>query len=101
MGEWFILVAHLFVTIVKIVTPGSARSVVAESLILKHQLLILNRSRNRAPKLVVLDRVLLGLCPLLVSPRRLLKVAVAIRPATLLRFSPRADPTQVSTAVLG
>jgi putative transposase len=30
--------------------------------------------------------VLLGLCPLLVSPRRLLKVAVAIRPATLLRF---------------
>ena len=86
MGEWFILVAHLFVTIVKIITPGSARSVVAESLILKHQLLILNRSRKRAPKLVVLDRVLLGLCALLVSPRRLLKVAVAIRPATLLRF---------------
>ena len=49
MGEWFILVAHLFVTIVKAVTPGSARSVVAESLILKHQLLILNRSRKRAP----------------------------------------------------
>ena len=76
----------LVVTIIKVAAPAGARSVVAESLILKHQLLILNRSRKRAPKLVVLDRLLLGLCALLVSPRRLLKVAVAIRPATLLRF---------------
>jgi hypothetical protein len=37
MREWLILVAHLIVTIVKIATPGGARSVVAESLILKHQ----------------------------------------------------------------
>ena len=48
MWEWLILAAHLFVTIVKIATPGSA----------------LNRSRKRAPKRVVLDRVLLGLCAL-------------------------------------
>jgi putative transposase len=86
MWEWLILVAHLFVTVIKIATPSSARSVVAESLILKHQLLILNRSRKRAPKLLAVDRVLLGLSALLVSPRRLVKVAVAIRPATLLRF---------------
>jgi putative transposase len=86
MRQWLILVAHLVVTIIKVAAPAGARSVVAESLILKHQLLILNRSRKRAPKLVVPDRVLLGLTALLVSPRRLLKVAVAIRPATLLRF---------------
>jgi hypothetical protein len=82
MQQWLILVAHLVVTIIKVVAPAGARSVVAESLILKHQLLILNRSRKRAPKLVVLDRVLLSLSALLVSPRRLQKVAVAIRPAT-------------------
>jgi putative transposase len=86
MRQWLILVAHLFVTIIKVVTPAGARSVVAESLILKRQLLILNRSRKRAPKLFVLDRVLLSLNALLVSPGRLLKVAVAIRPATQLRF---------------
>jgi hypothetical protein len=86
MWEWLILVAHLIVTIVKVATPGGARSVVAESLILKHQLLILTRSRKRVPKLLVADRVLLGLGALLVSPRRLLKVTVAIKPATLLRF---------------
>lgn len=33
-----------------------------------------------------MDRVLLGLGALLVSPRRLLKVTIAIRPTTLLRF---------------
>ena len=51
MREWLILVSHLVVTIIKIAAPGGARSVVAESLILKHQLLILNRSRKRAPRL--------------------------------------------------
>src|ERR1700720_4437695 len=61
MREWLILVAHLVVTIIKIAAPGGARSVVAESLILKHQLLILNRSRKRAPRLGAVDRVLLGL----------------------------------------
>ena len=44
-----ILVAHLLVTIVKVTAPGGARGVVAESLLLKHQLLILKRSRKRAP----------------------------------------------------
>jgi putative transposase len=86
MREWLILVAHLIVTIIKVAAPGGARSVVAESLILKHQLLILNRSRKRAPKLGVIDRVLLGLGTLLISPRCLMKVAVVIRPTTLLRF---------------
>jgi putative transposase len=86
MREWLILVAHLIVTIIKVAAPGGTRSVVAESLILKHQLLILNRSRKRAPTLGVIDRVLLGLGTLLLSPRRLMKVAVVIRPTTLLRF---------------
>ncbi|MEJ1962688.1 MAG: hypothetical protein WDO56_14540 [Gammaproteobacteria bacterium] len=46
----------------------------------------LNRSRKRAPKLRALDRVLLGLGAMLVSPQRMLKVAVAIKPTTPLRF---------------
>ena len=61
MRDWFVLMAHLIVTTIRTVTPGGARAVIAESLLLKHQLLILNRSRKRAPKLRALDRVLLGL----------------------------------------
>jgi len=86
MRDWLVLMAHLIVTTIRIVTPGGVRAVIAESLLLKHQLLILNRSRKKAPKLRALDRILLGLGAMLVSPQRMLKVAVAVRPATLLRF---------------
>jgi putative transposase len=66
--------------------PGGGRAVVAESLILKHQLVVLNRGRERAPNLRPMDRVLAGLCTLFVRPRRLLRVAVVLRPSTLLVF---------------
>jgi hypothetical protein len=44
-----ILVLHLLTTVARLVGPGGARSVVAESVLVKHQLLILNRSRKRSP----------------------------------------------------
>jgi len=86
MRDWFVLIAHLIVTTIRTVTLGGARAVIAESLLLKHQLLILNRSRGKAPRLRTLDRILLGLGAMLVAPQRMLKIAVAVRPATLLRF---------------
>jgi putative transposase len=86
MRDGLVLMAHLIITIIKVMAPGGARAVVAESLLLKHQLLVLNRSRRKAPPLRALDRILLGLGAILVSHQRLLKVAVAIRPSTLLRF---------------
>ena len=61
MRDWFVLIAHLIVTTIRTVTPGGARAVVAESLLLKHQLLILTRSREKAPRLRTLDRILLAL----------------------------------------
>jgi len=84
MRDWFVLIAHLIVTTIRTVTPGGARAVIVESLLLKQQQLILNRSRKKAPRLRPVDRILLGLGALLVAPQRMLKVAV--RPATLLRF---------------
>jgi putative transposase len=49
MRELLILAIHLLVTFVKLLRPGGLRAVVAESLLLKHQILISNRSRRRAP----------------------------------------------------
>jgi transposase InsO family protein len=66
--------------------PGGARTVVAESLLLKHQLVILNRGRERATNLHPMDRVMAGLCTLFIRPSRLLRVAVVLRPSTLLAF---------------
>jgi len=51
MRGLFILVIHLLATLAKLIRPGGVRSVVAESLLLKHQLLILKRARKIAPKI--------------------------------------------------
>jgi hypothetical protein len=83
MRDLFILAIHLLVTLVKLLRPGGVRAVAAESLLLKHQLLIGNRSRHRAPNLTTLDRVVLGLTTLFVSPRRIPKLGALVKPTTL------------------
>jgi len=80
------LVAHLLKTLARLARPGGVRAVAAESLALKHQLLIMNRSRRRSPNLTSWDRVILGFCTLLVSPRRLEQLAVILKTSTLLRL---------------
>src|SRR6201988_1872651 len=86
MRDLLLLAIHLLVTLTKFLRPGGARQVVAESLLLKHQLLISNRSRQRAPNLTMLDRLVLGLTTLFVSPHRIPKLSAIIKPATLFRF---------------
>jgi len=85
MRELFILVAHLLTTLAKLMGPGGVRAVAAESLMLKHQMLILNRSRKRAPKLTPRDRLLLGLGAFLLNPKRIPKIAAGVKTSTLLR----------------
>jgi putative transposase len=68
------------------VRPGGLRSVVAESVLVKHQLCILNRGRKRAPNLRAADRIIAGLCTLFMHPGRLLRVAVVLKPSTLLHL---------------
>jgi transposase InsO family protein len=60
--------------------------VIAESLLLKHRLIVLNRARNRAPRPTAWDRLLFGIGAFWVAPNRLPKIAIGIRPSTLLRF---------------
>ena len=86
MRDLAILFIHLIVTITRLIGPGGARSVVAESLVVKHQLVILNRGRERAPNLRPMDRIIAGLCTLVIRPGRLLRIAVVLKPSTLLAF---------------
>ena len=86
MKDLLILLAHLLTTIAKLLGPGGARAVVADSLLMKQQLLIINRSRQRAPNLTTSDRFLLGLWSLFLNPRHLQRASVIIRPSTLLKF---------------
>jgi len=47
----FILFVHLLVTLARLARPGVVRAVAAESLAVKHQLLIMKRARRRSPNL--------------------------------------------------
>jgi len=69
MSDVVFLFLHLIVTIFRLARPGGLRSVVAESLLVKHQLQILNRGRKRAPNVRATERIIAGLCTL---PRNLL-----------------------------
>ena len=86
MRDPIILLVHLIATLARLMGPGGLRSVVAESLLVKQQLLILNRSRHRAPNLRVSDRILAGVCALFMSPTRVFRSAIVLRPSTILNF---------------
>ena len=86
MKDLLVLLAHLLTTVAKLLGPGGARAVVADSLLMKQQLLVINRSRRRAPKFSTLDRILLGFWSLFLAPSRISRAGVILRPSTLLRF---------------
>ena len=86
MRDVVILFIHLIVTVVRLALPGGLRSVVAESVLLRHQLHILNRSRKRAPNLRAAERIIAGLCTLFLNPARVLRSAIVLKPSTLLHL---------------
>ena len=76
----------LIATLARLMGPGGLRSVVAESVLVKQQLLILNRTRHRAPNLCASDRILAGVCALFMRPARVIRSAIVLRPSTILEF---------------
>src|SRR5499433_3019495 len=86
MRDIFTVFLYAIVTIIRLGKPGGLRCVVAESVLMRQQLLILNRGRKRAPNLRSSDRIVAGLCTLLMRPIRVLRSAIVLKPATLLNF---------------
>jgi putative transposase len=80
------LLFHLLTILARLIRPGGYRTVIAENLLLKQQLIIHSRSRQRSPNLSTQDRTLLGFFSLFLSPRRIARAAIVIRPSTLFRF---------------
>jgi transposase InsO family protein len=86
MKDVIYLLFHLLSTLARLIQPGGGRSVIAENLLLKRQLIIHSRSRQRAPNLTTQDRTGLGFLSLFLNPQRLVRSAVIIKPSTLLHF---------------
>jgi hypothetical protein len=60
MTDLLALLAHLMTNLATLLGPAGAKAVAAESLLLKHPLLIINRARRRAPNLCAMQRPVLG-----------------------------------------
>src|SRR3974377_2236562 len=86
MRDLLILVIHLITTVICLAKPGGLRAVVSESVLAKHQLLLPNGARRRAPNLRIQDRFIAGLCSLWIKASRLRKVAIAFKTSTFLSF---------------
>jgi hypothetical protein len=84
MKDVLFALLHLTVMAAKLCGPGGVHTVMAENLLLKQQLIVLRRGRERGPNLRRRDRVLSGFWSLFLSPRRIRNVAIAFRPSTLL-----------------
>ena len=91
MRDFAIVFVHLIVTLARLAGPGGLRSVVAESVLVRHQLLILNRGRKRAPNLRATDRIIAGLCALFIRPARVVRSAIVLKPSTLLHLHSAAQ----------
>jgi putative transposase len=86
MKELLLPLLHLAVMTAKVSGPGGVRAVIAENLLLKQQLIVLRRARQRAPNLVLSDRLICAMGSLFLSRGRIRKTAIAVRPSTLLTF---------------
>jgi hypothetical protein len=94
-----VLFLHLLATVARLAGPGGARSLVAESVLVKHQLLILSPSRKRSANLRFSDRMVAGLCaPHAPGPAG----PFCDRPQTFNALEPSssADTAEISAALL-
>ena len=69
MKDVIYLLFDLLTTLAKLLRPGGSRTVIAENLLLKQQLIIHSRSRQRAPNLTTQDRTILGFLSLFLFPK--------------------------------
>src|SRR5215471_9010658 len=92
MREFIVLLVHSIATLVQLARPSGLRSVVAESVLVRHQLLILNRGRKRSPNLRPADRIIAGLCTLFMRSARVPGSAILLQPYTLLHLQSTLRP---------
>ncbi|MCP4750685.1 MAG: hypothetical protein GY866_07325 [Proteobacteria bacterium] len=81
-----ILFFYALATIAKLLRPGGAKRVIAENLAVRHQLIIANRFRKRAPNLTTWDRFMFGLWTMFIRTARIERIAIVVSPETLFKF---------------
>jgi transposase InsO family protein len=82
----FLMTCHFVLALGKLVMPGGTRRLVAENVMIKQQLIVLNRNKTARGRLTSLHRLIFGFLTGLISKKRLGKVCVVLSPATVMKF---------------
>ena len=80
------LIFRYIVLYLRLFSPSGMRSVAAENMVIRQQLITLSRSQKRAPRLTFFEKITFGLLVSMISAKRLAKIAITLKPATLLKF---------------
>ena len=86
MNVLLVLFAELLRAFCILSRPGDNKALIAQNLLLKQQLLVLNRSRKRAPNLNPTHRLLLGFWCHFLNQRQIKRSSITFRPSTLFRI---------------
>ena len=97
----FVIVAAAVSTILSFCRRGGLRSVVAEMVLLRAQLIILKRKSPKVSKLTPLQRFILGSAVHFIPKGRIGKISILLSPATILKFHKFLDLVHKLGAVAG
>jgi len=86
MMQLLIFISSYFLVYLRVLRPGGIKAIIAENKLLRQQLIIANRGHKRSPHLTFFDRLCLAFLVGLLSPKRLLKSAIIIKPSTLFKI---------------
>ena len=86
MKNFFILTFYLLRTLLILLKPGGSKTLIAENIMLRKQLITVGRHRKKAPNLSFWDRLHFGFLAGLINPKRLTSLAIIIKPSMLIKF---------------
>lgn len=80
------LISSYIFLCLRLLSPGGVRAIAAENMVLRQQLITLSRNQKRAPRLTFFEKITFGLFASMINARRLTRIAIILKPATLLKF---------------
>ena len=86
MMKLIAFLSSYIITLLRLMSPGGVRALAAENLLLRKQLMVMTRTRRRSPKLNFFDKVTFGILSSVIRLNRLSRIAIILKPATLLKF---------------
>lgn len=86
MNLLFSVLAAIISTLLLLLERKGVRSVVAEMVLLRSQLIILKRKSPKISRLTPLQRLILGATAHFIPKGRIGKISILLSPATILKF---------------